>query len=109
MAGIEQSPQAVIEMMWWITLGIGLVVALVVAGLLAWIYREAAVILERVAEIWNIGQRVANNTVHIPLLLTTNAIAARILGHAKRVLGASVHIEQHAQKCPGCPQCLARL
>ncbi len=105
---MHQSPEALNHLMWMITLGLGLVVALVVVGLLIWIHYEAGVIRGRVSEIWNVGQRVANNTVHIPLLFTTNAVAGRILGHAVRVLNAATAIEKHAQNCPGCVQCLSK-
>jgi flagellar biosynthesis component FlhA len=102
------SPDAAIGFFWWLTLGLGLVVALVVAALLAWIHREAGVILGRVSAIWNVGQRVANNTVHIPALYTTNALAARILAAAARTREAVTGIEAHARECSGCPQCLAK-
>lgn len=93
--------------LWWLTLGLGLVVALVVAALLYWIQREAGVIQSRVSEIWNVGQRAANNTAHIPDLYITNALAARILAAAGRTVSATEAIEEHARGCPGCPQCLA--
>lgn len=96
-----------VTFLWWLTLGLGLVVALVVAALLAWIHREAGVILGGVSEIWNVGQRAANNTVHIPALYTTNALGARILTAAGRILAATAAIEAHARECPGCPQCLS--
>lgn len=102
-----ESPQSTIHTLWWTTLAVGLVVALVVAGLLAWIVREASVILARVSEIWNLGQRVANNTAHIPSLYATNALAVRILDAAQRIGAGAGQIEAHARSCSGCPQCLA--
>ena len=54
--------------MWWITLALGLVVTLVAALLLVTIINDAKSILQGVSRIWDCGQRVANNTIHIPIL-----------------------------------------
>lgn len=88
-------------LMWWLALGLGVIVALVVAGLLAWIHREAGVILGGVSEIWNIGQRVANNTVHVPLLFATNALAGRILGATQRICRATATLEKNTRQPSG--------
>lgn len=105
---LSESPEAAVTLLWWVTLALGLVVALVVTGLLAWIHHEARVIHDRVSGIWNVGQRVANNTIHIPTLYGTNALAARILTAVERTGDAAGAIERHARGCPGCPQCLTR-
>ena len=55
-------------LMWWITLALGLVVTLVAALLLVVIINDAKTILNGVSKIWDSGQRVANNTIHIPIL-----------------------------------------
>ena len=55
-------------LMWWITLALGLVVTLVAALLLVTIINDAKSILQAVSRIWDCGQRVANNTIHIPIL-----------------------------------------
>ena len=55
-------------LMWWITLALGLVVTLVAALLLVTIINDAKSILQGVSRIWDCGQRVANNTIHIPIL-----------------------------------------
>jgi hypothetical protein len=94
--------------MWWIALALGLVVTLVVAGLLALLYRQAQRIETLVAGIWEAGQRVANNTVHIPLLYRTDEVAAQILVAAGGIAQSAAAIETHATACPGCPQCLAK-
>lgn len=91
---------------WWISLAIGLVVILVVAALLTMIVRTARVIDGAVGQIWVVGQRIANNTIHIPLLHTTNTVVDDILAHAVVIDGAAAAIESHAQGCPGCPQCV---
>lgn len=91
---------------WVISLILGLIVTLVVAGLLWWLHREATRILAAVTGVWGAGQRVANNTVHIPLLHRTESAAGGILAAANSILGAASAIETHAAGCPGCPQCM---
>lgn len=95
-----------IRTVWIITLAIYGVVLLVVAALLTLIVREARRIRAGVSEIWNVGQRIANNTVHISLLEHTNRTAGKILSSAVGVLGATAAIHEHAESCPGCPACV---
>ena len=89
-----------------ITLAIYGVVVLVVAVLLTLVVREARRIKAGVSEIWNVGQKIANNTVHIALLDRTNHVAAGILQSAKGVVGATAAIKAHAEECAGCPACV---
>lgn len=92
---------------WWISLGIGAVVILVVAVLLALIVRTARQIEGEVADIWTVGQRIANNTVHIPLLHRTNQVVDETLERASGIDEATARIEEHAEDCPvGCPHCV---
>ncbi|MCA1559976.1 MAG: hypothetical protein LC804_06830 [Acidobacteria bacterium] len=56
--------------------------------------------------IWNVGQKVANNTVHLALLDRTNHLAGRILESAVGVAAATDVIATHASACPGCPTCV---
>lgn len=91
---------------WWVSLAIGVVVILVVAALLTLIVRTARVIDGAVGQIWVVGQRIANNTVHIPLLNQTNRVVDAVLTHAVAIDGAAAAIESHAAGCPGCPQCV---
>lgn len=91
---------------WWISLVIGVVVILVVAALLTMIVRTARVIDGAVGQIWVVGQRIANNTVHIPMLHRTNQVVDEILVRAVAIDGAAAAIESHAEGCPGCPQCV---
>ncbi len=86
---------------WWISLGIGAVVILVVAILLTLIVRTARQINGAAADIWTVGQRIANNTVHIPLLNRTNRVVGGILEKASGIDGATARIEEHALDCPG--------
>ena len=86
---------------WWVSLGIGVVVILVVAVLLTLIVRTARQIDGAVSDIWTVGQRIANNTVHIPLLHRTNQVVDGILDRAAGIDGAAAAIEEHALDCPG--------
>ena len=95
-----------VQRMWIITLVIYGVVLLVVAILLTLIVREARRIKAGVSEIWNVGQKIANNTVHIALLEKTNHVAGHILQSAGGVVGATAAIKAHAEECPGCPACV---
>lgn len=95
-----------VEQVWWLTLGIYALVLIVVAALLALILREATRIHAGVSEIWNVGQKVANNTIHIALLEQTNHVAGQILRSAQGIVGATAQIGAHAASCPGCPACV---
>lgn len=88
-------------MVWWVSLGIGVVVILVVAVLLTLIVRTARQIDGAVSDIWTVGQRIANNTIHIPLLNHTNRVVGDILERAGGIDGATAAIEEHALDCPG--------
>lgn len=100
------SPEQAAQFVWWISLALGAVVSAVVALLLWLIHRTAVTIEGRVSRIWDVGQRVANNTVHIPILYRTNEVAAQILAAAGRIDAGAAAIETHARGCPGCPQCM---
>src|SRR5262245_21339329 len=101
------SPSAdTVEKIWITSLVIFTVVLIVVAILLTLIVVEARRIKGGVSEIWNVGQRIANNTIHIALLEKTNHVAGQILGSARGVVGATAAIRVHAESCPGCPACV---
>lgn len=95
-----------IHTMWIITLVIFAVVLMVVVALLTLILRTARDIRGGVGAIWNTGQRIANNTIHIPLLNKTNSVAASILDSAVGVVHATAAVESHATECSGCPECV---
>ena len=95
-----------VRQVWLVSLGVFLVVLVVVAILLTLILRTARSIRGGVSEIWNVGQKVANNTIHISLLDSTNHIVSDILGHAVVVAGATGAIAAHAGQCPRCPSCV---
>jgi type II secretory pathway component PulF len=70
--------------LWWITLGVGLVVALVVWFLLERLRREVYEVDRSVSEVWIMGKRVAQNTSTTYLLSTTKERGAELveeLGH----------------------------
>ena len=95
-----------IQHMWTVTLVIYAVVLVVVAALLTLILRAARDIRDGVAMIWTVGQQVANNTIHIALLDTTNHVAGEILRCAKGVVTTTAALVTHAARCPGCPACV---
>jgi hypothetical protein len=99
------SPEA-IQRIWITTLVIYALVLIVVAALLTFILRAAREVRNGVSTIWTVGQQVANNTIHIALLDTTNHVVAEILGSAKGVVAATAAMAAHAGHCPGCPACV---
>lgn len=96
----------VIARVWITTLVIYAVVVVVVAVLLTLIVREARRVLAGVEAIWVVGQKIANNTIHIPLLRRTNHTAGQILESAGGIARATAAVEAHAKACPGCPACV---
>jgi hypothetical protein len=64
---------------WWITLGVGLVVALVVWALLEVLRRTVDEVDRAVSEVWTMGKRVAQNTQTTHLLQTTKARGVELL------------------------------
>lgn len=95
-----------IQTIWMITLGVFFVVLIVVAILLTLILRTARDITGGVAAIWNVGQRIANNTIHIALLHKTNLAAGKILASAVGIVHATAAVKDHAKDCPMCPTCV---
>jgi heme/copper-type cytochrome/quinol oxidase subunit 2 len=92
---------ATIYLIWWISIILLLVVTGVVALLLTMVLKTARSILGEAEKIWTTGKMVANNTIHIPLLVETNRIANGILATAVNILSGANAIEQHAESCPG--------
>ena len=95
-----------IQRMWIVTLAVYGVVLVVVAALLTLVLRAAREVRTAVAAIWTVGQQVANNTIHIALLDTTNHVGAGILDSARGVVAATAAMHTHASRCPGCPACV---
>jgi hypothetical protein len=59
------------QALWWVTLAVGLVVAVVVWILLERLHRAVLVVERGVDEVWTMGKRVAQNTSTTYLLQTT--------------------------------------
>jgi hypothetical protein len=96
-----------ITIVWGVSLIIGVVVIGVVAILLDLIKNTAAKIDVAAGEIWTQGKLTANNTIQIPLFLsTTNRVVAKIYDSAVNIVGGAKAIQQHAEGCPGCPNCI---
>jgi K+ transporter len=98
--------EGAVQQVWVLSLVIYLVVLIVVAVLLTMILRTARQIRGGVSAIWTVGQKVANNTIHIPLLVKTNQVANQILESAKGVVVATAAVQSHAEGCPSCPSCV---
>lgn len=105
---MEIASAEAVRTIWIVTLAIYGVVLLVVATLLTLVVREARKIRAATGQIWVVGQRIANNTIHIPLLARTNRVATDIMDAAGGVLAATAAIRDHAAECPGCPACVLR-
>lgn len=65
---------------WWISLGVGLVVALVVWGLLEALRRTVVEVERAVDDVWTMGKRVAQNTSTSYLMGTTLERGGELLG-----------------------------
>lgn len=96
------------ETMWWIALGVGLIVTVVVGFLLSLILREAVRIEAGAAAIWTAGKLIANNTILVTLLVRTNQVVGEILKAAGGIATGAQRIEAHAATCSGCPACVAQ-
>ena len=103
---LPTSPDQAAVFVWIASLILGVVVSLVVTLLLWLIHSTAGKIDGLVSKIWDTGQRVANNTIHIPALARTNAVAGEILETALRINSGAEAIAAHAKGCPGCPHCM---
>jgi uncharacterized membrane protein len=67
------------QTLWWVTLGVGLVVALVVWGLLEALRRTVLEVERAVDDVWTMGKRLAQNTATTHLLATTKARGGELL------------------------------
>ena len=67
------------ETAWLATLGVGLVVALVVWGLLEQVRRTVRAVERAVNDVWTMGKRVAGNTSTTYLLGTTKERGVELL------------------------------
>ena len=95
-----------VQQVWMVSLAVFVVVLLIVAALLTLILSTSKKIHGGVSAIWTVGQKVANNTIHLALLDRTNHVAGKILQSAAGVAAATGVIAAHATTCPGCPACV---
>jgi hypothetical protein len=86
--------------MWWLTLGIAAIVILVVAALLVWVARAAERIDTHALAVWEAGKSIANNTVQIWHLHTTNEVAGQILAGAMTIAGVATSIDDRLERLP---------
>lgn len=73
-----------VETAWWVSLAVGLVVALVVWFLLEWLRRTVNEIDRTVDDVWTTGKRVAQNTATTHMLLGTKELGGELLEEVKR-------------------------
>ena len=64
---------------WWVTLGVGLVVAVVVWALLHALHRTVRDVEAGVSAVWIMGKRLAQNTATTHTLVTTKARGVDLL------------------------------
>jgi hypothetical protein len=67
------------QTLWWVTLGVGLVVALVVWGLLEALRRTVLEVERAVDDVWTMGKRLAQNTATSHLLVTSKERGGELL------------------------------
>ena len=92
--------------LWWITIGVGAVVIVVVAILLEAIVRSAGRIRDSLVQVWVVGPMIASNTAQLDLLKRINQVAGETLAAGGRIASGTERILEHANGCPGCPQCV---
>jgi hypothetical protein len=93
-----------VQLVWSVSLVLGVVVTAVVAVLLHLLLKTTRRILTAAADIWTDGQRVANNTVQIAMLDRTNQLFAGILTEAVLLAGATKHVAEATRRTGGANQ-----
>ena len=88
----ETPDDGTIAAYWRTSLLVGAVVIGVVALLLRTLTHTAEQINAGAAEIWRVGKLIANNTVHVPLLIRTNQVAEELLRTSEGIAGATTRI-----------------
>jgi uncharacterized protein HemY len=73
-----------VEAAWWVSLAVGLVVALVVWFLLEWLRRTVNEVEQAVDDVWTMGKRVAQNTATTHMLLGTKELGVELLEEVRR-------------------------
>lgn len=91
---------------WILALVLLFVVTLVVWLLLRLVATTARDINATASVIWQRGQQVANNTVHIAKAYEIRDGVDAILVRAGSIAVSAATIKAHAEACPGCPACM---
>jgi uncharacterized protein HemY len=73
-----------VETAWWVSLAVGLVVALVVWFLLEWLRRTVNEVNRAVDDVWVMGKRVAQNTATTHMLSGTKELGVELLEEVER-------------------------
>jgi hypothetical protein len=73
-----------VETAWWVSLGVGLVVALVVWALLEILRRTVNEVDRAVNDVWTMGKRVAQNTATTHMLGGTKELGVELLEEVER-------------------------
>jgi uncharacterized protein HemY len=73
-----------VETAWWVSLAVGLVVALVVWFLLEWLRRTVNEVDRAVDDVWVMGKRVAQNTATTHMLGGTKELGGELLEEVRR-------------------------
>lgn len=72
------------EAAWWVSLGVGLVVALVVWALLEALRRTVNEVDRAVQDVWTMGKRLAQNTGTTHMLGGTKALGVELVEEVER-------------------------
>jgi uncharacterized protein HemY len=73
-----------VETAWWVSLAVGLIVAVVVWFLLEWLRRTVNEVDRAVDDVWTMGKRVAQNTATTHMLGGTKELGVELLEEVKR-------------------------
>lgn len=73
-----------VETAWWVSLAVGLIVALVVWFLLEWLRRTVNEVNGAVDDVWVMGKRVAQNTATTHMLAGTKELGVELLEEVQR-------------------------
>ena len=82
------------QIAWWVALGVGLVVALVVWTLLEILRRTVHEVRRGVDDVLTIGGRLAQNTWTVQLLKTTRDRAGDLLAEVEKIGGGAERSER---------------
>lgn len=90
----------VVLRIWVLSLVIFAVVVIAVVILLALVVHEARAVRRVVGDIWTVGQKIANNTIHIALLRNANHTLREVAEKANSVADATTALRTHTAGGP---------